>query len=85
MTSDGRRVPNRLVVGLLVYIGCVFLIMMRSGLSVAIIAMVDERSALAVDTPVNDTDLCYVPKLVALNASVQEKVTMVSLLSQNLK
>ena len=78
MPSDGRLVPTRLVVGLLVYTACVLLIVLRSGLSVAIIAMVDERRVIAVDSHANDSDLCYDTKPSVFNVSSVENVIKVS-------
>ena len=59
MRSEQPLIPSRLKVGVLGCIGCTLLYLLRSNLSVTIIAMVDEK-ALIEEQEVNGTDdLCY--------------------------
>ncbi|CAG2118590.1 unnamed protein product, partial [Medioppia subpectinata] len=53
-------VPKRLIVGLMGCLGCCLLYVLRSNLSVAIIAMVNELEVIEEeDTIIQDNDLCY--------------------------
>jgi hypothetical protein len=56
---DKPLVPRRFIVGLLGCLGCCLLYVLRSNLSVAIIAMVDEIEVTEEDNTIQDTDLCY--------------------------
>ena len=58
-------VPSRVIVGVLGCLGCCLLYVLRSNLSVAIIAMVDEKQVIENNNESNnsqsmiDKDLCY--------------------------
>ncbi|CAG2117364.1 unnamed protein product [Medioppia subpectinata] len=52
-------VPKRFIVGLMGCLSCFMLYVLRSNLSVAIIAMVDELEVIEEDTTAHGNDLCY--------------------------
>ena len=57
--KHNRIISSRLWVAILGSIGCTLLVVLRSNLSVAIIAMVDERDVIEYNNQTEDTDLCY--------------------------
>ena len=59
MRSD-PIIPSRLKVGILGCLGCTLLYLLRSNLSVAIIAMVDEKAVIIEEEHGKEGDLCYV-------------------------
>ena len=59
MRSERPLIPRRLIVGILGCMGSTLIYLLRANMSVAIIAMVDEK-ALIEDQETNHTDdLCY--------------------------
>lgn len=51
--------PSRLIVGLLTTTGCMLLYILRSNLSVAIVAMVDKKTLVEENEDIDTQDLCY--------------------------
>ena len=78
--KHNRSISSRLWVAILGSIGCTLLIVLRSNLSVAIIAMVDERDVIKDNNQTEDTDLCYDIKR-AINTSHKDSEYQVSYLS----